>query len=50
VSDTPEQSPRVGEDEPPPLLGTWRRLYTFVVCYLAFLIALFYVFSRVVSP
>jgi hypothetical protein len=34
-------------DEPPPFLGTWRRIYAAVVVYLALLIALFYGFMRV---
>ncbi len=34
------------DDEPPPLLGTWRRLYSAVLAYLVFLILLFYVFTR----
>ena len=34
-------------EEPPPILGTWRRLYTAVLVYLAVLIVLFYVFTRV---
>ncbi len=33
-------------DEPPPLLGTWKRLYTAVLIYLALLIAVFYAFTR----
>jgi hypothetical protein len=33
-------------DEPPPFLGTWRRMYTAVLAYLALLIALFYLFAR----
>jgi hypothetical protein len=33
-------------EEPPPILGTWRRLYTAVALYLAALIALFYLFTR----
>jgi len=36
----------IDDDEPPPLLRTWPRLYALVVCYLACLIVLFYVFSR----
>jgi len=36
----------VPDDEPPPFLGTWRRVYTFVLVYLAALILLFYVFTR----
>ena len=33
-------------DEPPPFLGTWRRIYLGVLLYLAFLIVLFYFFTR----
>jgi hypothetical protein len=33
-------------DEPPPFLGTWRRLYVAVVAYLILLIALFRWFAR----
>jgi hypothetical protein len=33
-------------DEPPPFLGTWSRVYAFVVVYLVFLIVLFYWFTR----
>jgi hypothetical protein len=36
-------------DEPPPFLGTWRRVYITVVIYLACLICAFYVFMRVFS-
>jgi hypothetical protein len=34
-------------DEPPPILGSWRRIYILVLFYLAFIIAGFYVFTRV---
>jgi hypothetical protein len=37
-------------DEPPPVLGTWPRVYAFVVVYLAVLIALFYVFTKHFAP
>ncbi len=37
-------------DEPPPVLRTWPRLYTFVVCYLALLILLFYTFTKHFEP
>ena len=37
-------------DEPPPLLRTWPRAYAFVVCYLAVLISLFYVFTKRFEP
>ena len=33
-------------DEPPPFLGTWGRVYTAVLIYLAAIIAGFYVFTR----
>jgi hypothetical protein len=33
-------------DEPPPILGSWRRFYVVVLAYLAFLIVLFYLFTR----
>jgi len=36
-------------DEPPPFLGTWRRVYTAVLAYLALLIALCYAFTRAFS-
>jgi len=38
--------PRAMPDEPPPFLGTWRRVYTAVIVYLALLIALCYAFTR----
>jgi hypothetical protein len=34
-------------DEPPPFLGTWPRLYTAVILYLALLIAACYGFTRI---
>jgi hypothetical protein len=33
-------------DEPPPVLGSWRRIYIFVLVYLAFLVLVFYIFTR----
>jgi hypothetical protein len=36
-------------DEPPPFLGTWPRVYTAVLVYLAALIVLFYGFTRYFS-
>ena len=33
-------------DEPPPFLGTWKRVYVAVVCYLALIITLFYIFAK----
>jgi hypothetical protein len=41
---------KVPVDEPPPFLGSWRRVYAAVLIYLAFLIAGFYVFTRVFAP
>ena len=32
-------------DEPPPFLGTWRRVYTVVICYLVAVIAGLYLFT-----
>jgi hypothetical protein len=37
-------------NEPPPFLGTWKRVYTAIVLYLAVLIALFYGFTRAFAP
>jgi len=35
-----------GDDpEPPPFLGTWRRVYIAVLCWLALLITIFYSFT-----
>jgi len=47
VSGAPHKIPRSAEDEPPPLLGSWRRIYTIVLLYLALLIGGFYIFTRV---
>jgi len=33
-------------DEPPPFLGTWRRVYTLVLLFLTCLIVAFYAFTR----
>ena len=33
-------------DEPPPFLGTWRRVYRFVLIYLAAVIFLFWLFTK----
>lgn len=41
-----EPAERLAEEEPPPVLGTWGRVYAFVVVYLAAVIVLFYFFSR----
>jgi hypothetical protein len=44
------ETPRTVADEPPPFLGTWKRLYALVVFYLACLIGLFYWFTKSFSP
>ena len=36
-------------DEPPPIFGSWRRLYLAILVYLAALIVLFYWFTRAFS-
>jgi hypothetical protein len=46
VNDPANRTPHVTEEEPPPFLGTWRRVYIFVICYLAVLIVVFYLFAR----
>ena len=33
-------------DEPPPFLGSWRRVYVAVIVYVAVLIAVFYAFTK----
>lgn len=33
-------------EEPPPILGSWKRLYALVLFNLAALIALFYLFTK----
>ena len=45
----PEPPHRDAVDEPPPFLRTWKRVYVFIICYLACLIAAFYGFSRLVN-
>ena len=34
------------DNEPPPFLGTWRRVYTVVLVYLVCVIVAFYIFTR----
>ncbi len=44
---TEQQKPAPApEEEPPPILGTWPRLYGAVLGILALLIVLFYLFGR----
>jgi hypothetical protein len=37
-------------DEPPPFLGTWPRVYGFVLVFLAAVIFLFWLFTRHYAP
>lgn len=37
-------------DEPPPVLGTWKRVYIFVLVYLAAVIVAFYAFTQYFAP
>lgn len=37
-------------DEPPPFLGTWKRVYLAVICYLVVLILVFAWFGRHFTP
>ena len=37
-------------EEPPPFLGTWRRVYLAVIGWLALLILVFYLFARRFAP
>ncbi len=38
------------DDDPPPVLGTWPRVYGFVIVYLAALIGAFYAFTVHFAP
>jgi hypothetical protein len=38
--------PEAYDSEPPPILGSWPKLYFFVLVWLAFLILLFYAFTQ----
>jgi hypothetical protein len=37
------------DNEPPPFLGSWRRVYIAVLIYLACVIVAFYIFTRFYS-
>jgi hypothetical protein len=37
-------------DEPPPFLGTWKRVYRFVLIYLAVIIFLAWMFTKYYAP
>jgi hypothetical protein len=34
------------KEEPPPILGSWPRLYKVIILYLVLVISLFYAFTR----
>ncbi len=38
------------KEDPPPFLGSWRRVYLAVIAWLIFLIAVFYLFARGLTP
>ena len=39
----------LGQDEPPPILGSWRNLYVVVLGWLAILVIVFYAFTHYFS-
>lgn len=43
-------NPHANDDEPPPIMGTWPRLYRFVLVYIACVIGVFYWFTRAYAP
>jgi hypothetical protein len=43
---TMSAGPEIGKEEPPPFLGSWRRIYIAIVIYLVTVIALFGLFTR----
>ena len=42
----PDHKTPLADDEPPPFLGTWRRIYAFVLIHLALWILVFYFFTE----
>jgi len=46
----PPHEEQRARDEQPPFLKTWANVYTFVICYLACLIAGLYLFARAFAP
>lgn len=38
------------QDEPPPILGTWKKVYIFILVYLALVILAFYGFTLYFAP
>jgi len=47
---TPEFDEHAIPDEPPPILGRWPRVYTFVLIYLAVLIAILWTITARLAP
>jgi hypothetical protein len=47
LTETPRDLPHRGppDDDPPPILGSWRRLYIAVLLHLLFWIGVFYAFT-----
>jgi hypothetical protein len=43
-------NPHPADDEPPPIMRTWPRLYRFVLFYIACVIGVFYWFTRAYAP
>jgi hypothetical protein len=39
----------IPDDEPPPFLGSWRRVYTVTLVFLGCIITAFYAFTRAFS-
>ena len=39
-------TPGLDPEEPPPILGTWRRVYTVVIGWILLLMTLFYLFTK----
>jgi hypothetical protein len=46
---SPDEITREMPDEPPPVLGSWRNVYIFVLTYMFVVIMLFYIFTRVMA-
>ena len=46
----PEKGFEIILDEPPPFLGTWQRVYRFVLIYLAVIIFLAWLFTKHYAP
>jgi hypothetical protein len=47
---TPEFDEHAIPDEPPPILGRWPRVYTFVLVYLVVLIAILWTITARLAP